>query len=75
MCYLKMSEYSQAYDDSNASLILDPKYVKSYLRRATALKKLKKYREALGDFTKATELDPDSGEAKEEIKRIKAHLS
>lgn len=57
MCSLKLGEFKMAYEDCCESIGLDEKYMKSYLRRATALKKLKRYKEAMSDYKKALELD------------------
>jgi tetratricopeptide (TPR) repeat protein len=65
MAYLKLGEFKLVVEDCSKSLELDDKYVKSYLRRATALKKLKKYKESLCDYNKVIELDSTSNEAKD----------
>ena len=53
MANLKLSEFKLAQEDCTKSLELDATYVKSYLRRATALKKLRRFKEALSDYRKA----------------------
>lgn len=65
MANLKLSEFKLTLEDCNRSLELDQKYVKSYLRRATALKKLRRYKEALVDYRKVMALDATSTEAKD----------
>jgi hypothetical protein len=44
MAYLKLNEFIKTYEDCTKSLSNNDKYGKSYLRRATALKKLRRYK-------------------------------
>lgn len=74
MANLKLSEFKLALEDCNKSLELDGSYVKSYLRRATAFKKLRRYKDALMDYRKVFVLDSTSTEAKDEAKRIELYL-
>jgi hypothetical protein len=52
-----MKEYSKAEADCTCALNIDPYYVKSIIRRASARNSLGKHRAALVDLTAAAELD------------------
>ncbi|KAJ3278761.1 hypothetical protein HK104_002046, partial [Borealophlyctis nickersoniae] len=54
---LKTGHYREAIDDCNAVQALDPKDVKSLLRRATAWEALEKWEEARRDYKAIMELD------------------
>ena len=56
MANLKSQNTAKALEDATESLRYNPKYAKSYYRRAECLKKLGKYRESLKDFKKVTQL-------------------
>ena len=49
---------------------LDKSYVKAYQRRATARKALKKFQDALKDFEKILELEPNNKQAVAEIQEV-----
>ena len=52
-CYFSMEEYAQAVTDCDASIAVDPKYVKALIRRGSAHEKLGNLDLALIDFTAA----------------------
>ena len=58
MSYLKMKKYAQAEADCTAAIALDGKYIKAWMRRATARAGLKRLAEALQDYKKVLQLDP-----------------
>lgn len=70
MALMKINERARALADCNESLENDPKYMKTYLRRADCLKKLGKYKESLADFKMVKSLAPNEVEADQEIKKI-----
>lgn len=62
-CLLFMREYSQAFDAASKALEIDPKHVKSLVRRATAGRSLGKFKKAIdgtpySDLETAHQLDP-----------------
>lgn len=62
--------------DCDAALALDRNYVKALNRRAGALEQLKRYEEALRDFTAATILDKFQNEnAAQAVERVLKRLS
>eukprot|EP00918_Siedleckia_nematoides_P001448 GHVU01003437.1.p1 GENE.GHVU01003437.1~~GHVU01003437.1.p1 ORF type:complete len:480 (-),score=102.21 GHVU01003437.1:934-2373(-) len=67
MCYLKMKDNLEAKTHCDSALEVDPKSVKGYFRRGTAKYNLQDYREAIEDFKKAVELDPNNKAAKTQI--------
>merc|ERR1711997_59211 len=56
-CYTKLNAFDLVIKDCDASIALDPSFVKAYLRKANVLK-------AMGQTQKAMDLDPNSDEAK-----------
>jgi len=68
MAYLKLREYLKAEEDCTQALLLNEKHVKSLVRRGQARRKLEKHKEALKDFQKANEVEPENKEIQEEIK-------
>ncbi|KAJ8045886.1 Stress-induced-phosphoprotein 1 [Holothuria leucospilota] len=64
-CYTKLAEFRLALADCEECIRLDPKFVKGYLRKATALFAMKEYTKASEAYDKVLELDQNSNEAKE----------
>lgn len=58
LCYLKQEKLELALEDCNASIHLNPKYVKSYHRRAEIKVKQGEYDDAVGDYHTMKEIDP-----------------
>ena len=77
-CYANMSppKFDLVVEDCDAALALDHNYVKALNRRAGALEQLKRYQEALRDFTAATILDKFQNEqAAQAVERVLKKLS
>lgn len=53
--------------DCTDAIILDPSYVKAYMRRGTARKKLNKLEPALEDFKQVVRLEPENKPAQREV--------
>jgi len=70
MALLKKGRHREAEADCTLALSLDPTYVKAYQRRATARASLKLYQQAVKDFKKVLELEPNNKAAKTEIVRL-----
>lgn len=62
-----MSRYGAVIQDCTDAIALDPTYIKAYMRRGTARRKLNKLEEALGDFRQIKKLSPDDKLAQREI--------
>ena len=71
MAHLKLGNYELAEDDCTAAIKRDNKYVKAYLRRATARSVGGNYLEALMDYEEALRLEPKNSDAKREVTRMK----
>jgi len=77
-CYVNMSppKHELVIEDCDTALNLDHNYVKALNRRAGALEGLKRYEEALRDFTAATILDKFKNEgAGQAVERVLKKLS
>lgn len=77
-CYVNMTppKFDLVIEDCDAALALDHNYVKALNRRAGALEQLKRYQEALRDFTAATILDKFQNEqAAQAVERVLKKLS
>merc|ERR1712012_325548 len=59
--------------DCDASISLDPGFVKAYLRKANGLKAMGQTQKAMDVYSKAMELDPNSDEAKNGYKDCAVH--
>ena len=75
MAYLKNQQTAKALEDATQSLKYNPKYAKSYYRRAECLKKLRKYKDSLKDFKMVKALEPTETKAEAEIRKIEAFLA
>lgn len=71
MCYLKLNEHTKAVDDASVALSMDPRHVKSLLRRGTASNALGRHRAALRDFTAAQAIAPENKQAGVEVRKTK----
>ena len=67
---MKRKKTLKAFDDLNKSLELNPKYLKSLIRRAEVNMEREDYSGAIMDYSKIQELDP-SANLKEKIKEAK----
>ena len=63
-CYTKLNAFDLVIKDCDASIGLDPGFVKAYLRKANVLKAMGQTQKAMDVYSKAMELDPNSDEAK-----------
>lgn len=63
-CYTKLNAFDLVIKDCDASIALDPGFVKAYLRKANVLKAMGSTQKAMDVYSKAMELDPNSDEAK-----------
>jgi len=63
-CYTKLNAFDLTIKDCDASIALDPSFVKAYLRKANVLKAMGQVQKAMEVYAKAMELDPNSDEAK-----------
>ena len=54
---------NQQYPDYSHVLQLNPALISAYLSRGSAYNKLERFEEALQDFNKVIELDPNNSEA------------
>ncbi len=55
----KIADAEEAVEFFTGAILLDPKSVGSYMNRGDQFFELKKYDLAIGDYTRAAELDPD----------------
>eukprot|EP00741_Cyanophora_paradoxa_P015303 tig00000194_g14772.t1 len=74
MALIKLERWAEAEADASASIALDPKYVKAYVRRATASSALGKHLAAVHDFQKALELDPPNKDAKDGLAKARVQV-
>lgn len=58
LAYLKKKELNKALEDTNKSIDLNDKYVKSYIKRAEIKMQLQDYDGAIYDYNHVKELDP-----------------
>lgn len=73
-CYLKINAFNRCIKYCTEALTLDPKNVKSLIRRSKAKESLEKYEEAIEDIKKFLEIQPDSNEGKETLERLQKIL-
>ena len=75
MALLKLQKYAAAIADCDCSIELDDTYTKAYLRRATAHLKLEHKTEALADFNKVLEFEPENKLAMSTVKKLEVELT
>eukprot|EP00002_Diphylleia_rotans_P027469 TRINITY_DN5508_c0_g2_i2.p1 TRINITY_DN5508_c0_g2~~TRINITY_DN5508_c0_g2_i2.p1 ORF type:complete len:236 (-),score=61.50 TRINITY_DN5508_c0_g2_i2:102-809(-) len=75
MAYLKLSRFSEAYDDCCISLDLGLNECKVYMRRATALESMGRLTEALRDYERAADIEQRNSQAKAAIDSIQKKIS
>jgi serine/threonine-protein phosphatase 5 len=73
-CNFQLENYGSAIADCNSAIDLDAKYGKAYYRRGCCYVNLRKLKEAVEDFTKLCQIDPQNREGRERIKEIKAQI-
>ena len=69
-CHMRGEEYAEAIIDCSACLELNPEYIKSFVRRATAFEAQHDYEAALVDLKKVLELEPSNAAAAAAVTRI-----
>jgi len=67
--HIKLENYGQAVSDAEASLKLNPTFVKAFYRRGTAYLALGKTRQALADFRTVARLRPSDPTAQGKVKQ------
>ncbi|CAF4816576.1 unnamed protein product, partial [Rotaria sp. Silwood2] len=60
-------KYEAAVQSCTVSIKLDPNYIKAFVRRAESYKSIDKLEEALQDYQKILELDPNNAQARREV--------
>jgi len=69
-CCLHLNRPEDCVEDCTVAILLHPKYVKAYLRRASAHEASERTEEALKDAKVALDLDPRSAAARREVSRL-----
>ena len=69
-CSLHLSRPAECVEDCTIAIMLHPKYVKAYLRRAAAHEVLEETEDALRDAKTALEVDPRNAAARREVSRL-----
>ncbi|KAL2898702.1 Outer envelope protein 64 mitochondrial, partial [Bienertia sinuspersici] len=64
--------FQEAEDDCTKALNLDDRYIKTYSRRATARKELRKLRDSLENIEFALRLEPQNEELKKQRVDVKS---
>ncbi|XP_052066110.1 peptidyl-prolyl cis-trans isomerase FKBP4-like isoform X3 [Mytilus californianus] len=67
MCEIKLGDFSEAREECNKALELDPKSVKAHFRRATAYFQVHDHESAKADYEKVLEYEPENKAAKNQI--------
>jgi serine/threonine-protein phosphatase 5 len=63
-CHIKLENFGSAIADAAAALKLNPRYVKAYYRRGSAMLSLGKYKQAEACFKQVLKIKPKSKDAK-----------
>lgn len=58
LAYLRKGDLDKGLEDCNKSIELNPKYAKSYLRRAEIRMKQQQFDDAIADYNEVKQLDP-----------------
>ncbi len=66
-CFFVQEKYEAAVQSCTKSIELDSNYLKPYVRRAESYKQIDKLEEALQDYQKIVELDPNNNQARKEV--------
>ena len=69
-CLLHLHRYEEAISDCNIAILLNPKYTKAFLRRASANEALERMEDALQDAKEALALDPTNSSTKKTVARL-----
>ncbi|XP_076447781.1 RNA polymerase II-associated protein 3-like [Babylonia areolata] len=74
LALIKMEKYAAAELDCSTAIMLDPLYVKAYLRRAAARVGLQHLAPALEDYERVLQLEPNNKQAQTEVDRLKKDI-
>jgi tetratricopeptide (TPR) repeat protein len=74
MAAIKLEKYSDAVNDCNCVLKMDPDNVKAFLRRGSAKQSQGLYKAAEDDLKKVLELEPNNSRGKELLIQVRAQL-
>jgi tetratricopeptide (TPR) repeat protein len=69
-CYDYLQDYAKAVTDANSALRIDINWAKGFYRRGRGLAGLKRYEAAVTAFTRALDLNPEYGEAREQLEMV-----
>jgi tetratricopeptide (TPR) repeat protein len=67
---LHLDRLEEAVEDCDLAILINPKYVKAFVRRSAAQERLDKTDEALGDAKKALELEPSNLQIRKNVSRL-----
>ncbi|XP_055359369.1 sperm-associated antigen 1-like isoform X2 [Betta splendens] len=70
LCYLKLERFTEAKQDCDAALKLEPTNKKAFYRRALANKGLKDYLACSSDLQEVLQQDPNVQEAEKELEEV-----
>ncbi|GAB6020966.1 RNA polymerase II-associated protein 3 [Chamberlinius hualienensis] len=71
LAFIKNKQYGAAESDCDAALLLDPSYVKAYLRRAAAREALRKYDKAVEDLEIVLQHEPHNKESLNSLEKLR----
>mmetsp|Transcript_1908 Transcript_1908/g.2748 ORF Transcript_1908/g.2748 Transcript_1908/m.2748 type:complete len:328 (+) Transcript_1908:30-1013(+) len=69
-CFLHLERYEDAILDCDIAVLLNPRYVKAFVRRMTAYENTERPEEALKDAKTAMALDPYNKDVKQHVNRL-----
>lgn len=69
-CYIQLGSHQEAISDCNVATLVQPNYVKAYIRRMSAYENTEQTELALKDAKKALELQPSNREISAHVKRL-----
>lgn len=73
-CHIHMENFGLAIADAAKGIEMNPKYVKSYYRRAWAYAGLGKYKDAISSFREVLKIKPGDAQAQKKLKECKKAL-
>ncbi|KAL8612487.1 hypothetical protein ACOMHN_053741 [Nucella lapillus] len=74
LALIKLEKYAAAEVDCSTAITLDPLYVKAYLRRAAARVGLQHLEQALEDYQRVLQLEPNNKHARAEVDRLQKEI-
>ena len=72
--HIRLEAYGSAIEDATTAIKCDPKFVKAYYRRASALFALNKLKEARRDFQQVVRIHPRDKDAQAKLSEIEKEL-